>query len=114
MALWCIFFMRGFVLLFGGISTFFSWSMECLCIVPLTPVVMVIRGLVFHPLFCILLISGSYVVCLCARACYGNMSWQYVNSMNWTVCLREGNIGVCVWLGAPMMHIMFGLNLVWH
>ena len=88
--------------------------MECSCIAPLTPAVTVIRGLIFHPLFCIVLIGGSYLVCLCVRVCYGNLLWQYVNSMNWIVCLGEGNIGVCVWLGGPMMHNMFGLSLAWH
>ena len=32
------------------------------------------EGYVFHPLFCILLINGSYLACLCVRACSGNMS----------------------------------------
>ena len=45
-----------------------SLLMKCLCMAPLTPVVMVIRGLVFHPSFCLVLISGSYLVCLCVRA----------------------------------------------
>jgi hypothetical protein len=53
-------------------------------------------------------------VCLCVRASSGNLSWQYVNSMNWMVWLGEGNIGLCVWLGAPIMHIMPGLSLAWH
>ena len=26
----------------------------------------------------------------------------------------EGEIGVCVWLGAPSIHMMFGLNLAGH
>ena len=61
------------------------------------------------------LISGSYLVCLCVRACLGNLStWQYVNSMNWTMWLGEGDIGVYVWFGAPMMHNRSGLNLAWH
>ena len=42
--------------------------MDCSCMAPLTLVVMVIRGLVFHPLFCMMLINGSYLVCLCVRA----------------------------------------------
>ena len=54
---------------------------------PLTPAVMVMRGLVLHPLFCILWISGSYSECLCALACSGNLSWQYMNSMNCTLKL---------------------------
>ena len=59
-------------------------------------------------------ISGSYLMCLLVRDCSGNMSWQYVNSMIWTVWLGEGSMGVGVWLGAPMMHNMSGLNLAWH
>ena len=41
-----------------------------------------------------------------------NLSWQYVKSMNWIVNVGEGLIGVCVWFGAPIMHRMYGLNLV--
>ena len=78
------FFMRVFMLFFG-IFSLVSWSMECSWIASHTPVVMVIRGLIFHPLFCIVLISGLYLVCLCVRACFGNLSWQYVNSTNWIV-----------------------------
>ena len=37
----------------------------------LTPAMMVMRGLVFHPLFCTPLISGSYLVCFYVMACYG-------------------------------------------
>ena len=101
-------------MLFFGIFSLVSWSMECSWIAPLTPTNMMIRGLIFHPLFSIVLISGSYLVCLCVRACSGNLSWQYVNSINWIVCLGEGSIGVCVWLGAPIMHIMSGLSVAWH
>jgi hypothetical protein len=49
---------------------------------PVTPGVMVMRDLIFHPLFCVALISGSYLVCFCVMVCYGNLSWQYVNSMS--------------------------------
>ena len=41
-------------------------------------------------------ISGSYLVCFCVMACSGNMSWQYVNSMNWTLVMGDGVTGVCV------------------
>jgi hypothetical protein len=68
--------------------------MDCSCMAPLTPAVIVMRGFVFHPLFFISLISGSYLTCFCAMACSGNLSWQYVNSMNYTVCECEGVIGV--------------------
>ena len=56
-------FMRVLMLGFGTFRMI-SLLMECLCMV-----VMVTRGLVFHPLFCMVLISGSYQVCLCVRAC---------------------------------------------
>jgi hypothetical protein len=41
------------------------------------------------------------------------MLWQYVNSMSRIVSVGEGDIGVCVWFGAPIMHKMSGLNLAW-
>jgi hypothetical protein len=62
-----------------GILRFVSFSIECSCIAPLTPAVMVMRGLV---LFYMVLISGSYLACSCVVACFGNLSWQYVNSMS--------------------------------
>ena len=58
-----------------GILRLVSLFMECLCIAPLPPVVMVMRGLAFHPLFCMVSISGSYGVCLCKTDCSGNLSW---------------------------------------
>ena len=84
MAFLCIFFMR-VLMLFFGIFSLVSWSMKCSWIAPLTPAVMMIRRLIFHSLFCIVLISGLYLVCLCVRACSGYLSWQYVNSINWIV-----------------------------
>ena len=51
-----------------GIFRLVSLLMKCLCMTPLTLVVMEIRRLVFHPLFCMVLIRGSYLVCLCVRA----------------------------------------------
>ena len=65
-----------------GILRLASLLMKCPCIAPLTPAMILMRGLVFHPLFCMLLISRSYLVCLCMRPCSGNLSWQSVNSMN--------------------------------
>ena len=70
-----------------------------------------IRGFVFHPLFCRVLINGSYFVCFCVRACYGNLSWQYVNSMNCILCVCEGSKGVVVWFGTTSIHRMYGLSL---
>ena len=94
-----------------GLFSFVSLSMEWSCMAPLTPTVMVIRGLVFHPSFWMVLFSGSYLVCLCVRACLGNLSWQYVNSMNWTVWLGDGDMGSCVWFETPIMDRMSGLSL---
>ena len=37
------------------------------------------------PSIILMLFSGSYLMCLCVRACLGNLLWQYVNCMNWTV-----------------------------
>ena len=59
--------------------------MKCSWMAPLTPVVMVMRGLVFHPLLRMLSFSGSCLACLCVRACSRNLSWQYVNLMNRTM-----------------------------
>ena len=57
-----------------GILRLVNLAMACSCIAPLTPAMMVIRGFVFYPLFCMLLINGSYLACLCVRACSGNLS----------------------------------------
>jgi hypothetical protein len=77
----------------------------------LTPVVMVIRGFVFHPLFFMSLFSGSYLECFCVIACSGNRSWQCVNSMNWIIFVCDGVKGVGVWLRTSIIHRMFGLSL---
>ena len=96
MAFWWIVFKRVLMACCGKFRLV-GLLMECSCMAPLTLAVMVIRGLVFHPLFCTVLINGSYFVCLCVRARLGNLSWQYVNSMNWVVIVGEGAIGICVW-----------------
>jgi uncharacterized SAM-binding protein YcdF (DUF218 family) len=97
-----------------GIFSLVSFSMECSWIAPLTPAVMVISGLTFQPLLCMVLISGSYLVCLWVRASSRNLSWQYVNSINCIVWLGEGSMGVGDWLWAPIMHNMSGFSLAWH
>ena len=61
-----------------GILGLVSLFMECSCMAPLTLSVMVMGGLVFRPLFFMVLISELYFVCLCEKACLGNLSWQYV------------------------------------
>ena len=63
-----------------------SLLIECSCMAPLTPIVMVMRGLIFHPLFYKILIRGSYLLCLYVRRIWsGYLLWQYVISMNWIV-----------------------------
>ena len=37
--------------------------MDCSCIAPLTPAIIVMRGFVFQPLFRIALINGSHLAC---------------------------------------------------
>jgi hypothetical protein len=47
-------------------------------------------------------------------ACSGNLSWQYVNSMNLIVFVFDGTKGVNVWLGTFKIHWMSSLSLAWH
>ena len=72
------------------------------------------RGLVCQPWFCMFVINGSYLIWFCVKAKSGNLSWQYVNSTSWTVILGEDIIGVCAWLGVPIMHRTSRLSLAWH
>ena len=67
MAFWWIFFMRVWLAYFG-ILRLVNLLMECSCMAPFTLAIMVIRGLVFHPSFCMVLNNGSYLVCLGVRA----------------------------------------------
>ena len=80
-AFWCMFFMSILTLDFGRLSLL-SLFIEYSCVATLTPTMMVMKGFTFQPLFCRVLISGSYLVCLCLRAWLRNMFWQYVNPMN--------------------------------
>ncbi len=103
------------VLMFDfGILRLASLVMACSCMAPLTPAVMVMRGFVSQPLFRVLLTSGSYLSCLCARACSGNLSWQYVNSMNCTVYAGVGINGVVNVVGSPSTHSISGFSLARH
>ena len=74
-AFWCISFMS-FLMLGLGIFRSVSFWMECSCMAPRTPAVIVMTGLVFQPMLWTAWFSGSYLVCLCAMACSGNLSWQ--------------------------------------
>ena len=62
MAIWCIIFMRVLMLGFGNLRLA-SLLNECSRTTPLTPNVILMRGLVYHPLFCMVLISVLYLVC---------------------------------------------------
>ena len=97
------------MLVFGMLRSF-NLLMDCSCMAPLTPAVIVMRGFVFHPLVLIALISGSYLARFCAMACSGNLSWQYVNSM-YVLCVSVRVLWVDVCFGAPSMHRMSGLSL---
>lgn len=76
MAFWYKFFMSVFMLAFGSLSLS-SCSRECSCMAPLTPTMIVMRGLVFHiSIILYALDGGSYLVCLCVLACSGNLLWH--------------------------------------
>ena len=113
MAFWWMSFIS-FLMLGLGIFMSVSFWMECSWMAPRTPPVIVMMELVFHPLLWIAWFSGSYLVCFRAMACSGNLSWQYVNSINCTVWLGDGDIGSVIWFGAPIMHKMSSLSLAWH
>ena len=67
MAFWCICFMRD-LMLDLGIFSLVNLLMECSRMAPLTPTMMVMMGLVYHPLFCRVLINGSYSMCFWVSA----------------------------------------------
>ena len=104
-------------------GVYFSWgfwwwltnlSMRCLWIATLALAVMVMKGLVFHPLFYMVLLNEFYLICVCVKVWSGKLSWQYMNSLIWIVYMGEGAMGVCIWFGAPNMHRMSNFNLAWH
>ena len=57
-----------------GILRSVNLLMDCLCMAPFTPTVIVISGFVFQPLFLVALISVSYLACFCVMACSGKLS----------------------------------------
>ena len=59
MTFWCIFFMRVLIFDFGTFRLA-SFLRECSCMAPLALAVMVMRGLVLHPLILYVLISRSH------------------------------------------------------
>jgi hypothetical protein len=75
MAFWWMSFMSFLMLDLGSFRSVNFW-MECSCMSPRTPAVIVITGLVFQPLLWIAWFSGSYLACFCTVDCSGNLSWQ--------------------------------------
>jgi hypothetical protein len=57
-----------------GILRLVKLLIDCSCIAPLMPTVIVMRGSFSILLFCMLLINESYLACLCVRACSGKLS----------------------------------------
>lgn len=61
------------------------------CIAPLTLVVMILRGLTFHPCAQIVFINGLYLSCLVLMAWLVAMSCVNVNFM---ICMVRSNEGM--------------------
>ena len=57
------------------------------------------EGFTFQPLFHRVPLSGSYLVCLWSRTCYGYLLQRYVNSMNRSVWEGEGVLGILAMIG---------------
>ena len=88
------------ILCLGILNVVSIFSIEGLCVATLAPAVMTISGSTFQPLLTILSISGLYFSILRVIVSSGNLSLQYVNSMNCIVKLSLGSIGTLV-LWAP-------------
>lgn len=73
MMFWCVFFTKVLILCFKMLRLVI-FMRDCLHIASLTPIVMVMRGFMFHSLFCMVLIGGSYLLCLWSKAWSGNLS----------------------------------------
>ena len=82
-------------------------SLNGACVVPLAPAVMTRIGSTFHP--CRMILSTLLLI-----VSGENLSFVYVNCMNWIVKLSSGLSGGGLWYGRPLMHSMFGLNLALH
>lgn len=83
LAFWCQFFVMLLMVDLGMLILF----MVCLCMDHVTLVVMAKRGLTFHLLYCMVILSTSYLVCLMAY--FGYLLWYYVSSTNLSVCAGE-------------------------
>ena len=106
--------LHGFFINAVGICSFLRSSILLVCIAPLTPAVMVIRGLVFQPCAFIASISGLYLVSFVCMACSINLSCVKVNSM---ICMVRSGVGIrgpfCSYV-APCMYTMSGCSFARH
>jgi hypothetical protein len=71
MAFWCMFVIR-LLILFFGMFKLFNFIIECSCMDPLTPTIIIISGLTFPPLCFRMSISGSRFLLLASMA----VSWN--------------------------------------
>jgi hypothetical protein len=62
----------GLIFLFFGMFRLFNFIIECSCMAPLTPTVILISGLTFPPLCFRVSISGSHFLLLASMA----VSWN--------------------------------------
>ena len=99
---------------FGILSFVSRSSIEGVCVVPLTPAVMTMSGSTLQPRFMMLFIRGLYFWILFSIVSYGNLSLQYVNSMNCIVRLSDGFDGGLLLYGWPFIHRISGLHLALH
>ena len=112
MAFWWMFSKRFLMLDFGIDFDFVSFSMECSCMAPLTPAVMIMMGLVANHYFgwCYLV---SHIWCV--------FMWWLVWESIMTVCefielyyvVRWWRYRQCYMNWAPIMHKMSGLSWAW-
>ena len=73
MEVWCICFMSFFISV-GGILRGFSALIDCSWMAPLTPAVMVMRGLTVHPADLSVCIKGLYLSFFSLMEVVGNLS----------------------------------------
>ena len=85
MTFWYMFFMR-VLMLESDIFRLASLFMECSCITPLTPTVMNMRGLIFHPLFCMVLIS--MVACIRKKQLHMHQHDSTIHVQSSPLCAR--------------------------
>lgn len=70
MTFWCMSFIRLLIIVFG-MFILFSFTIECSCMAPLTPTIIIISGLAFPPLCFRVSISGSHFLHLASMAVSG-------------------------------------------